>query len=659
MCCRTLKTQGPVPKVGEDDQYCELERQEVIIGYWTLTNPTICFNPAMASEISHSCSKCTTGQDGANATNEHGWIREKKLVAWDSEDSQKPDLAEDVDVGKLMEVARIGCLSQFQKSWNGNNLNFQVRRELLTDIRAHADYLKSHAQTEATLRTKYTATEDQSENSLPKKDGVGDDQILEKALIEKYGKVEGRLLNNALTTLHPGRTALHMAAVNGQWETVAAICAVKAVQVNFKDIFGYTALHLASLSPHPNRKRVIEKLLEKNVHDRIEANVTSHEEYPHPDGKFTPLHFAVKGKFKKIVENLLEWKPETGKYRNTTIDLTVRSRKGWTPLHLAIIEKNKKKPLKDESKDLKPGKFDKSTSIIRTLIKHISKHCPEAINTRTRSDDDNDNGWTPLHMSVAFGDYDVVEMLLTICEKQIDPEAKDHKGKTPMDIAIQQGDYTMVLKLQNYLESVGLFGSQKAYANAGNTILVVAALLATVTFTPPSTSESTIFWVFYNLSFYFAISTLLSGAGASMPSRGSTIAHVRGSVYAASVCLAISLSCAVGAFATAAIDEIAPGIPHQRLRVIATTTIGGLFCLYFLIGFVRALARAYSPLFFYADYNRKVLVYNYVSKPLGKLLRDLPNVEWLEKRYKDMVLDPPEKEGRRKISEEAARLLRD
>jgi hypothetical protein len=115
----------------------------------------------------------------------------------------------------------------------------------------------------------------------------------------------------------------------------------------------------------------------------------------------------------------------------------------------------------------------------------------------------------------------------------------------------------------------------------------------------------------------------------------------------------------VGAFATAAIDEIAPGIPHQRLRVIATTTIGGFFCLYFLIGFVRALARAYSPLFFYADYNRKVLVYNYISKPLGKMLRDLPNVEWLEKRYKDMVLDPPEKEGRRKISEEAAQLLRD
>jgi hypothetical protein len=244
-----------------------------------------------------------------------------------------------------------------------------------------------------------------------------------------------------------------------------------------------------------------------------------------------------------------------------------------------------------------------------------------------------------------------VDLLLDQGEK-INPELKDNDGKTPLDIAIQKGDYRMVQKLQNYLERVGLYGNEKAYADAASAILVVAALIATVTFNAWSqipVPDSPLFWVFSSLSFYFAVATLLSGAGAAMPSRGSTLANVRSAVYAASVCLAISLSSAIGAFTTAAFRFV-PLSAHDRRKVIATTAVGGFACLYFLVGFVRKLAKAYSPLFLYADYIRKAFVYKHVTKPLASKLPKSKLAEGLKSWYKDTVVNPKGRVGPNKKS---------
>jgi ankyrin repeat protein len=568
-----------------------------------------------------------------------GSIQLKGLTAIPTKDHLPPrKFPPDCDVQGLMKAAADGPLQEFLKLWDGVNLNSQVDSDMLVDPFKH-NYLQKHAVEAKSLRMKYGVGERVVlENALTDKNGVGDAKLsLHNALIEKYGVAEGMVLKEALTALHPGRTALHMAATNGQWEIVKEICAVESVQVNLKDIFGYTALHLASLSPHPNRKLVIEQLMEKNVHDRIEANVESHAAFPDPDGNYTPLHFAVRGNFKKVVEMLLEWKPTTGKNKDSIIDVGARSKDGWTPLHLAV----KEKLAKEEDKIANA----KAKSIIRILIKFINKNCPETINTQ------NEEKKTPLHTSVASGDYGLVDLLLDQGEK-IKPELKDMDGNTPLDIAIQKGDYRMVQKLQNYLERVGLYGNEKAYADAASAILVVAALIATVTFTSWSqitVHESTLFWVFSSLSFYFAVATLLSGAGAAMPSRGSTLANVRSAVYAASVCLAISLSSVIGAFATAAF-VFAPLTAHDRRGVIATTAVGGFACLYFLVAFVRKLAKAYSPLFLYADYTRKTFVYKHVTQPLASMLPKTKLAEGLKSWYKDTVVNPKGRVGPNKKS---------
>jgi len=94
----------------------------------------------------------------------------------------------------------------------------------------------------------------------------------------------------------------------------------------------------------------------------------------------------------------------------------------------------------------------------------------------------------------------------------------------------------------------------------------------------------------------------------------------------------------------------APLGAHDRRKVIATTAVGGFACLYFLIAFVRKLARAYSPLFLYADYTRKAFVYKYVTKPLARRLPETKLVERLKSWYKDTVVNPKGRVGPNKKS---------
>jgi ankyrin repeat protein len=140
-----------------------------------------------------------------------------------------------------------------------------------------------------------------------------------------------------------------MAAANGNVQIVEAICEVNSVDLNKKDVFGYTPLHLACYSLHENRVEVIKTLLSCK---QIDANVSAKEE----GYCFIALHLAVKARSKAVVDTLL----------NTNIDVGARSKEGWTPLHLAV----KEKPANEEAK-----------SIIRTLIKFINENCPQTINT--------------------------------------------------------------------------------------------------------------------------------------------------------------------------------------------------------------------------------------------------------------------------------------
>ncbi|CAM6003404.1 unnamed protein product [Sphagnum jensenii] len=610
-----------------------------------LTTSATCFSAAITSEMDESNSKSATMSEEAQTGNDKQGptLRSYELVASPKGSEHSTITRTSIEVFELMTVAKDGPVEDFVKFWSGIDLNSMVGTS--------GDYhfgepLEDYAW----------------------KDALGKEPSFEFVT-----------------------TALHMAAANGQADIVEKICSVPHIQLNLRDTFGYTPLHLAANSRHQHRDRVIDKLMDRLHAHLVNANAADKrpirptEESPSDKSpirptdespsdkspirptdkssslegtlipsydKFTPLHLAVMADFRMadfgddhsyIVEKLLQWKPKEGPYYKSIIDVSARSgTEGLTPLHIVLKKRNETSVWKLSGIDM-----------IVTLVQFMNTNCPEAINKPDYE------GRTALHYCVENRDHIALDTLLREGEK-INPDANDNQGRTPLDIAVDKGNYVMVSKLQNYLEVSGLYGNQDAYAAAANALLVVATLLATVTYTSQITLvESTLYWVFSNLSFYFAISTLLVAAGAAMPSRGSTLDNLRNAVYGASVCLAFSISCAIGAFGTAGFLSLPPGI-HYEGKVVATTTIGGILCLYCLVGFIRKLAKAYSPIFLYADYRRRHLVNKHVTKPLIDQLLKSHFVLGVKHWYSTRIQHPkiprrrqiglPEGQGRVKVS---------
>jgi hypothetical protein len=179
-----------------------------------------------------------------------------------------------------------------------------------------------------------------------------------------------------------------------------------------------------------------------------------------------------------------------------------------------------------------------------------------------------------------------------------------------------------VLKIQHYLERAGIVGNHQAFADSASAILVGAALLVTVTFAAwvqLPTNDSTLFWVFMSLSFYFAVAAFLSAAGAAIPTKGSTLGIIRRAVLLSAFCLAFSLACAVAAFATASHLLVPAGIEHQR-KFIATTVIGGFVCLFCLLSFVRKILKALGLYFLMLDLIAQKKIEDFIATGFRTIL---------------------------------------
>jgi ankyrin repeat protein len=405
------------------------------------------------------------------------------------------------------------------------------------------------------------------------------------------------------------------------------------VDFQAKDVFGYTALHLACYPRSENNSgkalEVITRLLEK-----VDPNVVAKEKGFY----FTALHLAVKTKSKHIVDMFLDWNPNPpGPNSGKVLDVGAKSSSGLTALHLAVkeavavkeaLERNKenlkkvkiKKELDELEVEIKNLKVDRANFVLMivAIIRFMNNNSPEAIN---KSDNTKS---TPLHTCVEARDHELVEILLEGGDK-IDPELLDSKRRTALEIAVQQFDYPMVQKVQSYLERAGIVGNHKAYADSATAILVGAALIVTVTFAAwvqVPTDDSTLFWVFISLSFYFAIAAFIAAAGAAIPSKGSTLGLLRRAVLLSAFCLAISLASAVAAFATAGHLLVPAGIEPQR-KVIATTVIGGFVCLFCLLSFVRKILRASGLFFLWLDYSAQQEFHIHISLPLAALVKTM------------------------------------
>jgi ankyrin repeat protein len=463
-----------------------------------------------------------------------------------------------------------------------------------------------------------------------------------------------KILENALPACHEGRTPLHMAASNGQVDIVRYICGVqhpRRVDMNITDKFGYTALHLAAHSRHINRDKVIAEMLKMvdidlNVVAMKMGNgkLSSHAGTDEPSWNDTALHFATFLGFTETVEQLLAWCPTSGPYQGKTIDITRKNKHGFTALHQAVNN----------------AEMSTAVPITRALLNFINEHKLDAINIL------DNKRQTALHIAVRRASYKVVNILLREGFDHIKADERDESGMVPMDIAVQAADYKLVLMLQLYFEATGLYGNREAYGNAANAILVGAALLASVTYAawlqPPFGIDTTtgrlpiysaikdhweiqMFWVFNSLSFFFAMATFLAAAGASIPSKGITLAHVRGAVHMASFYLVVSISCAIGAFATAGI-VILPHAMKYRGNMIATVALGGTVCFFSLFLFLHKLLRATCSYYFFMDFVVRAWLSRCVLDPLSDWIMKLKYVERVVRSYNsvvnpDIMQDPP------------------
>ncbi len=267
---------------------------------------------------------------------------------------------------------------------------------------------------------------------------------------------------------------------------------------------------------------------------------------------------------------------------------------------------------------------------LHKIIRHILKWRPEVeVNIKSQWPQIATYGplsATPLHFAVLGGHVEAARALST--HLPLDANVEDSRFRTPLQIAAESGRNDIEKLLMERLEVKEfinrLYRDRQVLVDAANALLVGAALIASVTFAgwlqpplgytpyyeypeslpaPPGTYESyagvrqhaavQAFWFFNSLSFFFAIATVLTGAIAAMPSVefiGTAVKSVKTTLIFASIFLAISVACVLGAFASAGF-AVLPPTRKYNWSMISTLAIGGLVCLICLLCFLWKLSK--------------------------------------------------------------------
>ncbi|KAF8414079.1 hypothetical protein HHK36_002078 [Tetracentron sinense] len=247
-----------------------------------------------------------------------------------------------------------------------------------------------------------------------------------------------------------GRTPLHAAVICGHFEVVVELLKERSHLIRQVDTFKSTALHYASSGGHLN---IVQILLE------TDASLT----YLLDEEGLSPLHIAAGSGHPHIVHKLLEYCPDAGEL------LDKRERNA---LHVAI-----------ESEEL---------DVVKQLVRRpeVEELINEIDNCRN----------TPLHIAVQKENYSIVKLLLGT--ERVNLRAMNRDGQTALDIIElkEEQAYEQVFIWKALVVAGAVHGRRqhsrekkhvptasrstmdKSYKAMANTLSVVAALIATVTF---------------------------------------------------------------------------------------------------------------------------------------------------------------------------------
>ncbi|CAM6010033.1 unnamed protein product, partial [Sphagnum balticum] len=317
------------------------------------------------------------------------------------------------------------------------------------------------------------------------------------------------------------KTALHYAAKAGHADVVKTLLAhASELDLNLKDSDGDTPLHLATKN---GRVHVVKALCQNPDQQRLRAN----EEDAQGE---TSLHYAAKAGHADVVKTLLLY--------TTELDLNLKDSDGDTPLHLAT----------------KNGRVH----VVKAL-------CQNPDQQRLRANEEDAQGETCLQY------------------------ATEHDN-IPKEIANTLMDRSDV---KDFLDRH--YRDRQVFVDAANALLVGGALIAGLSFaswlqpplsftpyyqfpqstpaTPPATYETfaalelhyslRLFWTFNNLSFFFAIATVLSGADAAFPDLDAVfvvkaVQIVRRALIWTSILLVFAVITVLGAFVCAGYTVLPP-----------------------------------------------------------------------------------------------------
>ncbi|CAK9232361.1 unnamed protein product [Sphagnum troendelagicum] len=308
----------------------------------------------------------------------------------------------------------------------------------------------------------------------------------------------------------------------------------------------------------------------------------------------TLLHWVAKNNHWKLIPQIMISNRQTGGFVNQ-MDIaqsTIGGPRGQTALHYAA----------------EAGHAD----VVKTLLAYASE-----LDLNLKGSDGN----TPLHLATKNGRVHVVKALCQNPDQQrLRANEEDAQGETCLQYAMENDNIPKEIAntlmdrsdVKEFLDRH--YRDRQVFVDAANALLVGGALIAGLCFaswlqpplsftpyyqfpqstpaTPPATYETfaavelhyslRLFWTFNNLSFFFAIATVLSGAEAAFPHLDTVfivkaVQIVRRALIWTSILLLFSVITVLGAFVCAGFTVLPP-IARDVNNMTASTVFGLLVC---------------------------------------------------------------------------------